>query len=237
MTKGVALVALGLAFAAGAVYAENTGPCVQPDNGTGTVTLPPNCEYYNAEQLHMAVNGLPPDTVIIVDPIHRKFSCGTPCRTPGGPLGGEVENFNSLATFRLSVSSSSSSPLAGWTRTISVPLGVQVATGPRALGASVQSFKTDMQRLQGAITGDPDFDLFEVTGGTLNGFPSPGSTTLTRQTTTGGGFKVDSMFNVGYRIRFIGAPGGRLAGYGGATTGSASMKAATPCPASGCPCP
>jgi hypothetical protein len=239
MTKGVALVALGLALAAGAVYADD-GPCIMPDNGTGTVTLPPtNCGYISPQRLHLILKGLPPDTVIVLKPTHHRFFCESGvCNFPGGPLGGEVENFNSTVTFQLSVSSSgsgTSNPLAGWTRTVSVPLAVQTATAPRTPGASVQTFKTDMQRIQGSITGDPDFDLFEVKGGTANGFPSPGSTTLTRQ--ADGTFKVDSSFDVGYQITFIGAPGGRLAGLQGTTTGSVDMTAVKPCPAGGCPCP
>ena len=96
-----------------------------------------------------------------------------------------------------------------------MPLTVQVASAPRTAGAAVQTFQTNMQRLQGSITGDPDFDLFQVTGGTANGFSSPGSTTLTRQ--TNGSYKVDSSFTVGYSITFHGAAGGRLAGYEGTT--------------------
>ncbi len=244
MIRGVALVAL--AFAAGAAYAQTTpptGPCIAADNGTGTVTLPPaGCEYLSPDQVHLIVNGLPPGTTIVLKPLHRDFICGQGggvpgrCITQGGPLGGEVETFNSSATFQLSVSSSSpTSTLSGWTRPVTLPLAVEVATAPRTPGAPVQTFNTDMQRIQGSITGDPDFDLFEVVGGTANGFSSPGSTTLTRQSTSS--FKVDSSFKVGYRIRFVGAAGGRLAGYEGSTTGSVNMAAVKPCPASGCPCP
>ena len=68
-----------------------------------------------------------------------------------------------------------------------------------------------------------DFDLFQVTGGTANGFSSPGSTTLTRQ--SNGSYKVDSSFNVGYSITFKGAAGGHLAGYEGTTKGTVKMSA------------
>jgi hypothetical protein len=245
MVKGLTLVVFGLALAAGAAYAQGnppTGPCLAQDNGTGTVTLPPaGCEYLSPDQVHMIIDGLPPNTTIILKPLHRDFICGQgggvagKCITQGGPLGGEVENFNSSATFQLSVSSSDpSNPLAGWTRTVTLPLAVETATAPRQPGAPVQTFQTDMQRIQGSITNDPDFALFEVVGGSANGYPSPGSTTLTKQ--TNGLFKVDSSFKVGYRIRFIGTTTGRLAGAGGTTEGSVVMTAVQPCPASGCPC-
>jgi hypothetical protein len=225
--NGVAIVALGLALAAGAAYAD---PCVAPDNGTGTVTLPPpGCEYLSPDQVHAIIDGLPPDTTIILKPIHQDFICrkqgggGVPgqCGTPGGPLGGEVEDFQSIGTFQMS----GTGALAGWTRTLSVPLVVQTATGPRQNGAAVQSFPTDMLRIQGSISGDPDFAFFEVVGGTANGFKSPGHTTLTLQ--ADGNYTVDSSFSVGYRIRFAGAPGGKLAGFGGTTVGTVNMSAIT----------
>jgi len=240
MVKGLTLVVFGLALAAGAAYAsDEDGPCILPDNGTGTVTLPPtNCGYISPHRLHLIINGLPAGTVIVLQPTHHRFFCKNGvCNFPGGPLGGEVENFDSTVTFQLSVSTSGSAatnPLANWTRTVTVPLAVQTATGPRTPGAPVQTFQTDMQRIQGSITGDPDFALFEVVGGTANGYSSPGSTTLTRQ--ANGTFKVDSSFDVGYRIHFIGAPDGKLAGYEGTTEGSVDMTAVQPCPADGCPC-
>jgi len=216
----MAIVALGLVLAAGAVHAQNA--CNQPDNGTGTVTLPPaGCEYLSPDQVHAIIDGLPPGTTVILKPIHRDFICRKlgSCNTPGGPLGGEVEDFDSVATFQVS----GTGALAGWTRTLNVPLAVEVASGPRTPGAPVQSFKTDMRRIQGLITGDADFDSFEVVGGTDNGNPSPGQTTLTRQ--ADGSFRVDSKFQVGYRIKFVGAPGGKLAGFGGTTVGTVNMSA------------
>jgi hypothetical protein len=219
---GAALVAVGLALATGAVYAQT--PCNAPDNGTGTVTLPPPsppCGYVSPMQVHMIINGLPPGTTIIIKPRHRRFFCTIGlCNQPGGPLGGEVEIFNSTGDLVLS----GTGALQGWSRTLAVPLSVEVAAAPRTPGAQVQTFQTDMQRIQGSIgTGDPDFTTFEIVGGTANGFPSQGSTTLTRQ--ADGSFNVDSSFDVGYSIRFIGAPGSKLAGYGGTTEGTVKMRA------------
>ena len=159
-----------------------------------------------------------PRTLTLAPSIGSARQTGT-CNVPGGPLGGEVENFSSTAVFQLS----GTGALSGWNRTVTLPLTVQVASGPRTLGAPTQTFPTNMQRLQGSLTGDADFDLFEVVGGTANGFSSPGSTTLSLQ--SNGTFKVTSNFNVGYRIRFIGAAGGRLAGREGTTTGTVTMSA------------
>jgi hypothetical protein len=223
MMKGLGLVALGLALASGAVYAQIPPPCNVPDNGTGTVTLPPSgCKYLSADQVHLILKGLPPNTTIILKPIHKDFLCRELgiCGTPGGPLGGEDEVFNSTALLQLS----GTGALAGWSRTLSLPLSVEVATAPRTPGAPVQTFQTDMLRIQGSIPpGDPDFSSFQIVGGSANGFPSPGSTTLTRQ--PDGTFNVDSSFNVGYSITFVGAPGSQLQGYGGTTEGTVKMSA------------
>lgn len=235
MVKNVALVALVLAFAAGAAYAVTppSGPCIVPDNGSGTVTLPPaGCAYLSPDQVHMIIDGLPSGTTIILEPIHQDFICRKlgMCGTPGGPLGGEVEDFTSKAVFQLS----GTGTLSGWVRTITVPLAVQTATAPRPTG-SVQTFKTDMLRIQGSISGDPDFASFDVKGGTANGFSSPGITTLTKQST--GDFRVDSSFNVGYSISFTGAPGGKLAGRSGTTKGTVTMTSVKPCiDSTNCPC-
>jgi hypothetical protein len=223
LVKGGVLVALGLAFAAGSVYATVPPECNVPDNGSGTVSLPPaGCSYLSADQVHEIIGGLPPGTTIVLAPIHKDFICETTgsCGVPGGPLGGETETFTSTAVFQLT----GTGALAGWHRLLTVPLNVQIATAPRTPGAPVQSFQTDMLVIQGSIgSGDPDFASFQLVGGTNNGFPSPGSTTLTRQ--SDGTFNVDSTFKVGYSIRFVGASGGRLRGYGGTSQGSVNMQA------------
>ena len=222
---GAMLVALGLVLAAGAAYAVAPMGCNQLDNGMGTVDLPPGCPYVSPSQLHMIIAGLPAGTTILLAPQHAEFFCRSstttgPCHVSGGPLGGEVENFTSTVVFQLSGTGS----LSGWTRTVTVPLAVQVATAPRSAGASVQTFNTNMELIQGAISGgDPDFASLQIIGGTANGFSSPGSTTLTRQ--SNGSWNVVSSFNVGYTITFTGAAGGRLSGLGGTTKGTVVMQA------------
>lgn len=218
------VVTAGLMLA-GAAAAQS--PCIEPDNGSGTVTLPPaGCEYLSPDQVHLIIDGLPPGTQIILAPIHKDFIChktGTPspiCNTPGGPLSGEVEDFDSKVVFQVS----GTGALAGWTRILTIPLAVRVASGPRTLGASVQSFNADMLSIQGGITGDPDFASISIVGGTSNGMSSPGKTTLTRLSGEKT-WRVDSLFTVSYKISFVGASGGALAGWRGTTAGSVKMQA------------
>ena len=44
------------------------------DNGDGTVDLPPTgCPYLSPDDVHMIINGLPPDTTINVGLEHAQF--------------------------------------------------------------------------------------------------------------------------------------------------------------------
>jgi hypothetical protein len=197
-------------------------PCTVVDDGSGTVSLPPaGCGYVSPADLHRMLDGLPPGTTVEIDAKHDRFFNVT--RTPGGSLGGEHETFNSSLTLVLRGTGSQT----GFFRTLVVPTSCQSDTAPRTPGDPIQSFDTDMQGIQGQLPpGDPDFDLLRITAGTGFGMPSPGHTTLTQM--PGGNWAVDSFFDITYRIDFIGAPGGRLGGMSGSTTGTIRMGAGQP---------
>lgn len=218
------LVVAGLVLAAGAAHAASQKPpCKVVDDGSGTVELPPdNCGYISPEDFHkIDLSGIGPNTQILLDPSHNFFICGREdCSTPGGTLGGEVELFGSRLTFRLT----GTGALSGWSRTISVPANCETHTGPRQVGARVQSFPTAMYRLEGVLTGDPDFEYLHIRAGEAFGLHSPGKTTLTLQ--SDGTYLVDSTFSMTYTIDFRGTPDGALGGYEGASTGTVVMEAA-----------
>jgi hypothetical protein len=197
-------VCAGIALAATA--AEATG--VVPDNGAGTIALPPGDYQALASRI---TDGLPVGTTIDVTAWLRPAGSS---EAPGGSLGGNVESWNP-ATLDLELTGTGT--LAGFTRSISIP-GVFVETHsvPRIPGTTPQNVAQDLFQMQGQITGDPDFDLLRITAGTDFGMPSPGHTTLT--SLGGGNWFVDSFFDINYRIDFVGALGGTLAGMSGSTT-------------------
>ncbi len=209
----------------------NPSSCESPDNGSGTAVLPPQCTGGLKGKMQI-VDGLPLTSPIEID---AKLFGGAPIsRGPGGLLGGD----QIIATEMLAMDLKGTGPLSGLNRSVNVPVQEMIFTGPYTPGTLTQSFPTEMVQLQGQLpSGDPDFDLLRITGGSGFGMPSPGHTTLTHQ--PGGQWAVESFFDITYRIDFVGAPGGQLAGMSGSTIGTARFKTGTipvPCNDDGDPC-
>lgn len=205
----VGILALGAISAFAAV--------ITPDNGTGTVTLPPpNGEYVTPSMFHayLEQGGV---VTAELEARHREFL--NVRSTRGGSLGGEVETFGSTLQLKIT----GQGPLAGWSRTINVPTRCETHIGPRTPGDPVQSFPTVMYRLEGMITGDPDFDTLRIVAGTANGLHSPGHTTLTDR--GDGTFQVDSTFNMSFRLEYQGSASGALEGASGVTEATVVVTA------------
>lgn len=191
--------------------------CVRPDDQGTAVLFDADTKYQNTGgQLVivapvLAVTGLTADTMLMSGP-------GTVITPTGTPELGETYTFD---TEILQMT------LSGSGRVLNLPVNGETRSSPRTPGDPVQSFDTEMRRLHGQLpVGDPDFDLLRITAGTDFGLPSPGHTTLTQL--PDGNWAVDSFFDITYRIDFVGAPGGPLAGQSGSTTGTIRLE--NPCP-------
>jgi hypothetical protein len=221
------MAAATVACVAGAAQAD-----LIADNGFGTADLPPVGLTYTTPFGDMAIiDGLPLGTTIQIDasmhsftynqfspPGVMSFPPNATGRQPGGTLGGEQAASDAVFTWPLIGTGS----LAGYNRLIQIPISHEIHMAPRVNGDPVQSFATDFFRGFGQITGDPDFDLLRFTGGTDFGLPSPGQTWLT---TAGPGlWDMGSYYDLTYRIDFVGAPGGLLAGMSGSTTGTVRLN-------------
>ena len=184
--------------------------CVVPDAG-GTAAFPPLCPDGYEEQNLFRLNGLPPGEPVIGTLSLTGFH--NVVEGPGGPLGGTLQQWD--ATLRVHLKGEGGFL---YERILTMPVQGQSAAQPRAPGAPIQSFDTELLALQGQIPpGDPDFDLLRITGGSSFGMPSPGHTTLLQ---SGPGWAVDSFFDITYRIDYIGHPGGPFGGTSNSQTES-----------------
>jgi hypothetical protein len=106
---------------------------------------------------------------------------------------------------------------------LEIPADFVVDTAPHPEELQAMSFDTDMNAIEGKATDSTIFSVFHLVGGTANGYPSPGHTSLIPA--EDGSFGVDSTFSIGYRIEFEGAKGGPLEGAAGKVESSILMKA------------
>ncbi len=203
------LAVLCLLASAGMAAAAKQAVCIAPNNGKGTADMPPiACEYVGPAEYHWLKDQVTGKDLILLNLRHGIFEKITV--TPGGIFDGEIEIFESRAM----IEAIGVGPLEGFHRFFSVPLDAETHIGKREFGKPVQDFDTQMYRLEGGITGDKDFKVFEITAGEAFGLSSPGHTTLTYQEESDS-YWVDSFFDVKYQIDYVGASGGKLEGYEG----------------------
>ena len=192
------------------------GSCILPDNGSGTINLPPECPD-GFEGPMSIVDGFPPGTTVEIQATLTDFTGVT--RGPGGSLGGEIQVFDATLYWV----ASGTGTLAGFNRSMAIPVHCVIHTGPRNPGDPVQTFAGELMEMDGQLFGDPDFCELIVRAGTNNGLPSPGSFTLTELPS--GDYAVDSFFDITYEIEFEGCPASPLDELAGTTQSTDRFQA------------
>jgi len=242
--RSIQLGLLTIAALSLAASVASAAPCIIADSGIGTIEMPPSgCEYVGDASAghndkYVILDGLPPGTTIEMVPVHQDFLCfdqlgqcsfqmpPDECESVGGALGGNGHCASSAVVLQIE----GTSFLAGFQRTLYVPLFWEAHSGPRNPGDPLQSFPTHMMNLEGEIFGDPDFCTFSFRAGLGWGLPGPGHTTLTRLGPPGSDFEVESFFDITYEIDFQGCPGSMLDGLAGSTFGTIRIRAGDPPP-------
>ena len=138
---------------------------------------------------------------------------------PGSPLGGGL----SVGNDQLELEIMGEGAFGGYRRTLTMPVQTFINWSPEANHQPNQGRAADLYFLYGELAGDPDFSLLRISGGTGFGMPSLGHTTIEKQ--ANGDWKLDSSYDLTYRIEWAGAPAGLLAGEGGATQAVLKLQA------------
>ncbi|MDJ0839601.1 MAG: hypothetical protein QNK37_23980 [Acidobacteriota bacterium] len=151
----------------------------------------------------------------------RQVSTGLPGvdRVKGGPLGGELERFNSSVEINVV----GKGEYAGFNRTIVLNAETVTATGPTNSDDKDQAFENQMVRLEANLEGDADFDFLKITAGTGNGLDSSGFTQIT--SLGNDNYNIQSTFNIAFSLEFQASANGGLAGLADAGVGEVTMRA------------
>jgi hypothetical protein len=184
--------------------------CSVPDNGMGTADLPPTCGagFIGPIGATVITDGLPAGSTIELEDATILNLLRQPIQ-PGGMLGGDWQHSDAQVALTLR----GTGALLGFHRVVVMPIQLEIHAGVRPYGAPVQDFPAVLWHLHGLVLGDPDFDLLKISAGDAIGLPSPGQVKLTEM--PGGGYEVDSFFDVTHRIEYQGGPGGALGGMSG----------------------
>jgi len=208
------------------VRAIAASSCVTTAAPGGSILPPIDCGYISPAKVHQLLND--PNTSSSVklklQINHRRFLClsprlNGPCKVrQGGPLGGQVEEFDSS----LVIDITGTDEFADYKRTIKLDAYTITATSKIDPDADVQTIANEMVYIDAVLENDVDFDYLRITAGTENGLESSGETTITRL--DDGLWQVDSKFDIEYAIDMKSNPEGALKGFSTSNKGSVTME-------------
>jgi hypothetical protein len=213
------LPSLLVALLAVTVLAERgaAADCLQPNVG-GSIALPATCDVTAPNDPFVIVDGLPFGTTIEVTPTWHGFA--NVVAFAGGIFpGGEIQQFDGLMELEMD----GTGTLAGFQRHLFMQVAAETHSSAKSPGDASQTLDIEIVALSGVLIFDPDFDSLSFEAGVGFGLPSSGTMHLLRQGGPGSDFEVESVFDLSYRIEFLGAAGSVLDGYAGTTDADSAL--------------
>lgn len=216
---GVALLLAG-ALAVSAAETEKARPLARvKKQADGTVSFKQIANYTGYEssnEYHAKIKELT-DPLAIAQLKAKHNQLNVTDVLDGGILGGMIESGNSVVIFEVTGGGS----LEGFHHVITLPAKFEVHSARHDPSQEIDTFETNLYRIESGVGSDEVFDSIRLVGGTGNGYPSPGQMTLISK---GDEVLVDSFFNVGFRLEVAGGEKGPLAGFQGTIEGSVTMR-------------
>jgi hypothetical protein len=218
------LAAASVLFLAGALAAAGANQGVarklakikkQPDGTVSLKQVGNYNDYKDNDDYHAAIKNLTdPDAIAKLKADHNQINIFE--EELGGILNGRIERGTSVVTFDVT----GAGPLEGFHHVFSMPANFEVHSARNRPGAEIDTFRTNMYRMEGQGS-DEMFESIRIVAGTANGYPSPGQMSLISQ---GDSVLVDSFFNVGFRLEVKGAQGGPFDGIEQTFEGKVTMR-------------
>lgn len=186
-----------------------------PDGSVSLKQIAGYTGYASDAEYHAQIKELTdPQAIAALKAKHRQLNITQ--ELEGGILNGKIEIGDSVVTFDVT----GGGTLAGFHHVFTMPAKFQVDSAPHRPGAEIDTFETNMVRIEGEGSDDL-FESIRLVGGTANGYPSPGQMSLISK---GDEVIVDSFFNVGFRLEMKGAKGGAFDGLDNTVEGNVTMR-------------
>jgi len=218
------LAAASALFLAGALVAAAAEPGTErhlarikksPDGSVPLKQIAGYTGYASDNEYHAQIKDLTdPAAIAALKAKHNQLDITT--ELEGGILKGQIEIGTSVVTFDVTGGGS----LKGFHHVFTMPATFEVDSAPHHPGADIDTFETNMVRIEGSGSDDL-FESLRLVGGTANGYPSPGQMSLISK---GDEVLVDSFFNVGFRLEMKGAKGGPFEGLDSTVEGNVTMR-------------